>query len=321
MTMTTELKPIPVGRPTFLDARRCEELGSLRADVAVIGVPYSSPYDMQGSVSLCGGAPDAIRQQSMRLVPTLAHYNFDFDDRILGDRIVDIVDCGDVAMSPGRFDENRRAASAAIKAILDRGAVPFVLGGDHGVSIPAMLAYENRRSMCVVQIDAHLDWRKEVNGVRFGQSSPMRRASEMAWVDSMIQIGLRAAGSARQTEVDAAREYGSILVKAAELHKVGVEEVLRKVPPADRYYVTVDIDGFDPSIAPGTGFPPFGGLTYYEATDLLRGIATKGKVVGFDLVEVAPGLDIANSTSFLAAQLILNMIGALAHAGQIGSKD
>jgi agmatinase len=136
----------------------------------------------------------------------------------------------------------------------------------------------------------------------------------------MIQIGLRGAGSARQAEVDAARQYGSVLVKAEELHKVGVEAVLQRVPAADCYYVTVDIDGLDPAIAPGTGFPPFGGLTYYQATDLLRGIAAKGKVVGFDLVEVAPGLDTGNITSFLAAQLILNMIGALAHEGQIGLK-
>ncbi|MFW6116831.1 MAG: arginase family protein, partial [bacterium] len=148
---------------------------------------------------------------------------------------------------------------------------------------------------------------------------PMRRASEMPWVDSMIQIGLRGAGSGRRAEVDAAREFGSILVKADELHKTGVEKVLRKVPPAAHYYVTVDIDGLDPSIAPATGAPEFGGLSYYEATDLLKGIASKGNLVGFDMVEVAPSLGGGNSTSLLAAQLILNMIGALVQERQIKS--
>ena len=318
--MSMKTKPIPVGRPTFLGSPRCEDLDLLDADVAIIGVPYSTPYEVQSPIFLCGSAPDAIRQQSMRLVPTLSHYNFDFDGSILADRVVRIADCGDVAMTPGEFENNIRAASAAIKAILDRGAIPIVLGGDHGVSIPAMLAYENLHPMCVVQIDAHLDWRDEVNGVHFGQSNPMRRASEMAWVNSMIQIGLRGAGSARRAEVDAARAYGSVLVKAEELHRLGVDEILRRVPAAERYYVTIDVDGLDPSIAPGTCFPSFGGLTYYEATNLLRGIASKGKVVGLDFVEVAPSLDMANITSFLAAQLIVNMIGALAHEGQIGSR-
>lgn len=319
--MSVKTKPIPIGSPTFLGSPRCEDLDLLDADVAVIGVPYSTPYDVQSPIFLCGSAPDAIRQQSMRFVPTLSHYNFDFNGSILGDRAVRIADCGDVAMSPGRFEDNIRAASATIKAILDHGAIPIVLGGDHGISIPAMLAYENQEPMCVVQIDAHLDWRDEVNGVRFGQSNPMRRASEMAWVNAMIQIGLRGAGSARRAEVEAARAYGSVLVKAEELHRLGVDEILRKVPPAERYYITIDVDGLDPSIAPGTCFPSFGGLTYYETTNLLRGIASKGKVVGLDFVEVAPSLDTtANITSLLAAQLIINMIGALAHEGQIGSR-
>jgi agmatinase len=319
MTVTT--KPIPIGRPSFLGAPRCEDLDALQADVAIIGVPYSTPYDMQASASLCATAPGAIREQSLRLASNLTHYNFDFDGSLLDNRRVTIVDCGDVAMTPGRFEENTRAASAAVRAILDRGAVPVALGGDHGVSIPVMLAYESLRPMCVVQIDAHMDWRDEVNGVGFGLSSPMRRASEMGWVSSMIQIGLRGNGSARQAEVDAARKYGSVLIKAAELHELGVAEVLRKVPAAERYFVTIDIDGLDPSIAPGTGFPPFGGLTYYEATNLLRGVASKGKVVGVDIVEVAPSLDVANITSFLAAQLIVNLIGALAHEGQIGTRE
>jgi len=221
-------------------------------------------------------------------------------------------------MLPDRVDENRQIAAEAIKTILSRGALPIVLGGDHGVTATALLGYEAMSPLSVAQLDAHLDWRDEVNGVRFGQSSPMRRASEMPWVASMIQIGLRGAGSARQAEVDAARAFGSVLVKAADVHRLGVEAVLEKMPPAERYFVTIDIDGLDPAIAPGTGFPPFGGLTYYQATDLLRGIASRGKVVGLDVVEVAPALDHAGMTSFLAAQLILNMLGALAHAGQIG---
>jgi len=103
------------------------------------------------------------------------------------------------------------------------------------------------------------------------------------------------------------------------LHRQGVEEVLRRLPPAANYYITVDADGLDPAIAPGTGFPPAGGLTFYQTVALLRGVAARGRIAGFDFVEVAPGLDIANMTSFLAAQVIVMMLGAVVQTGQIGS--
>ena len=318
--MTHKTSPLAAGRPTFLGMPACDDLDALQADVAIIGVPFGVPYDMRATVSVSSGAPDAMRQQSLRLAPMLTHYNFDFGGPILAERPVTIVDCGDVAMQPGQFEENNRAVAAAIKAIRRRGAVPIVLGGDHSITTPVVQGYEGLRSLCVVQIDAHLDWRDEINGVRYGLSSPMRRASEMPWVSSMIQIGLKAAGSARQAEVDAARKFGSVLVRAEEVHQAGVDEVLRRLPPADSYYITVDMDGLDAAIAPGVGLPSFGGLTYWHATNLLRGVAARGKVVGLDVVEIVPGLDVGGITSLLGAQLITNMILALAQEGQIGAR-
>ncbi|MGI8688511.1 MAG: agmatinase, partial [Thermomicrobiales bacterium] len=266
----------------------------------------------------CSAAPDAIRAQSLRPARFLTHYDFDFGGDIFAGRTVRIVDCGDVAMTPGAYEANNHTATRAIRAILDHGAIPIVLGGDHAIPIPVLRAYEGRAPICIVQIDAHLDWRDERNGVREGLSSPMRRASELPWVRGMVQIGLRSVGSGRQSEFDDARAYGSILIGAAELHRIGVEAVLAQIPVAERYYITFDADGLDPSIAPGTRALAFGGVTYYEATNLLRGIAAKGTVVGLDFVEVAPALDLGNMTSFLAARLILNLVGALAHTGQIG---
>lgn len=318
--MTARLNPVPDGRPRFAGMPGCSDLQSLDADIAVIGVPFGVPYDMFGMAPPAAAAPAAIREQSMRTARYLTHYDFDFGGDLFAGRDVRIVDCGDVAMEPGRFEDNQRATTEAIRAILDRGAVPVVLGGDDAIPIPVMRAYEQHGPICIVQLDAHLDWRDEIDGVREGFSSPMRRASEMPWVRGMIQIGLRGLGSARQREVDDARAYGSILVGAEELHRVGVDDVLDRVPAADRYFITIDADAFDPSIAPGVSFRAPGGLTYYEATNLIRGIAAKGKVVGFDIVEIQPAADVANLTSGLAARLILNLIGALAHTGQIGKK-
>ena len=304
------LVPVPLGQPTFLDSPRLDDLAALEADVAIVGVPFGYPYDMAGSTSPSSTAPAAVRQQSVRWAPYLRHYDYDFGGEIFAGRSVRLVDCGDVAMRPGDFAGNAAATTAVITAILARGAVPFVLGGDHAVPIPVFRAYEGRGAMVIVQLDQHIDWRDERNGVTQGLSSTMRRAAEMPWVSGMAQIGLRAVGSARQHEVDDALAYGSVQVRA--------EAVLARIPASDRYYITFDADGLDVPIAPGVLTPGFGGITYYEASHLLRGLARKGRIVGFDLVEIVPSLDVASITSHVCARLTLNLIGEMAHQGQIG---
>jgi agmatinase len=228
------------------------------------------------------------------------------------------VDCGDVPTAADRLPEAPRITTAAIAAILDCGAVPVVFGGEHSIPIPVLRAYEGRGGIFVVHVDAHLDWRDEVDGVREGLSSPLRRASEMPWVTGMAQIGLRGFGSARREEFEAARRYGSILVGAEELHRVGIAGVLARLPPAAAYYLTIGADGLDPTIAPGVASPAPGGVTYGEITGLIRGLAAKARIAGYDFVEVVPSADVANMTSLLAARLVLTLIGALAHTGQIG---
>jgi agmatinase len=310
--------PVPVGKPSFLEAPRCEDLDTLEADIAIIAYPYTVPYTLEFSRQPSSHAPGAIRENSLRFAGYLGHHDFDFGSDLLRGRTVRIIDCGDVLEKPGRFDENSRTATAVIRKILERGAVPFVIGGDHATTIPMMRAYDSYGPLCAVHLDAHLDWRDEVNGVHDGLSSPMRRASELPWVTSMIQIGLRAVGSARQREVDDAAAFGSIRVRAEELHQVGVDDVLRRVPDAERYYISMDTDGLDPSIAPGVNTLEFGGIDYFEATNLLKGIAAKGTIVGFDVVEIAPVKDNHNLTSQLAARLMLNLLGAMVASGQLG---
>ncbi|HMM43783.1 MAG TPA: arginase family protein, partial [Thermomicrobiales bacterium] len=220
-----------------MDVPRCLDLNALEADIAIIGVPYGVPYHMAGATQISSTAPGTVREQSMRFPRFLTHYDYDFGGDIFNGKNVTIVDCGDVEMTPGAYEENSRATTQAIQAILDRGAVPIVLGGDHAIPIPVMRAYEQHGPIFVVQLDEHLDWREEVNGVREGLSSPMRRASEMGWVSGMAQIGLRAVGSARQGEVDDAIAYGSILVGTEELHRDGAEAVLERIPAGQRYYI------------------------------------------------------------------------------------
>jgi agmatinase len=313
------ITPVPLGLPTFLDAPRCGNLDALDAHVAILGVPYGDPYGMTASRWPSAGAPAAIRAQSLRMVSSLDHYHFDLGGPVRAGRRLTLADCGDVGMEPGCFEANRTAVTAAVAAILARGALPVVLGGDHGITASVLQAYAGFPGTAVVQVDAHLDWRDERGGVRHGQSSPMRRASEMPWVGGMAQIGLSGAGSARQQEVDAARAYGSILVRAEEVHQMGMAAVLQRLPAAATYYVTVDLDGLEAALAPGVGWPSMGGLTYWETVNLFKGLAARGRVVGLDMVEIVPENDVQNLTSLLAARLIVDLIGALAHQGRIGA--
>jgi agmatinase len=140
----------------------------------------------------------------------------------------------------------------------------------------------------------------------------------MPWIKAMAQVGMRGIGSARQQEIDDALAFGSVFIRAREVHREGIDACIERIPAADRYLITIDTDAFDTAIAPGVLFPSPGGLTFDETTDLVRGIAQKGSIVGFNLFEVRPELDTNNLTASTIAQLIINFIGILAHSGQIG---
>ena len=165
----------------------------------------------------------------------------------------------------------------------------------------------------MVQIDAHLDFVDERHGVRFGHGNPLRRAAEKSYVTGLTQIGIRNVSSTAREGYENARRMGSDILSVRQFRKLGVDAVLERVPADRRYYVTIDIDGFDPSIAPGTGTPSHGGFIYYEILELLAGLVKRGPVVGVDLVEVAPDYDHTGTTAILAAQLLLNFIGRIMH--------
>src|SRR5204862_5181485 len=147
----------------------------------------------------------------------------------------------------------------------------------------------------------HLDFVDERHGVRFGHGSPMRRAAERPYVTGLSQLGIRNVSSTAREGYADARRMGSDILSVREIRKLGTEAVLARIPAGVRYYVTIDIDGFDPSIAPGTGTPSHGGFTYYEVLELLDGLARRGPIVGVDLVEVARDYDPTGVTASLAA--------------------
>lgn len=320
--MSKNWKCITPPTQSFAGLPVCTQLDDLEADIAIIGLHYVSPYPQRLPATkdrtVAETAPDAIRRQSSRFIDHLGHYDFDFNDVLLADRKVRMVDCGDVDRQLNGGGQNPELITAAIGTILNRGAIPIVMGTDEGGLIQVLRAFDVYNAVCVVHIDAHIDWRDERDGVREGYSSGMRRASEMPWVKAMVQVGLRGIGSARPQEIDAALAFGSVFIRAREVHREGIDACIERIPDADHYLLTIDSDAFDTAIAPGVLFPSPGGLTFDETTDLVQGIARKGSIVGINLFEVRPEFDINHLTASTGAQLIINFIGALAHSGQIG---
>lgn len=297
---------------SFLGTPVQNDLGALSADVAVLGIPFGVPYDMRGVASDASNAPAAVRARSARFGGFLDHHDFDLDGELLGDAPLRIADCGDVPADPRDLAGNAERATAAVRCVLENGAVPIVLGGDDSVPVLVLRAFADHGPVHVVQIDAHLDFRDEVRGVRDGYSSPMRRASELPWVERIVHVGLRGVGSARPADVADSLAAGNVLVKAGDIHEHGVGAVLRHVPAGAPCFVTLDCDGLDPSVMPGTSAPLPGGLTFDEAAGLLRGLAARCRVAGMDVVEHHPSLDVNGLTGLAITRLLANLIGGLA---------
>ena len=317
--MTPPLTVPPGGSgQTFLDVPLHTDLETLDAHIAILGVPHGMPYGAAGVSNDQSNAPTAVRAASDLISEPLDHWDFDLGGALLDGRDVRIADCGDVAGDPGDPMGHYARAEEAVRMILSRGAVPLIIGGDHGVPIPIFRAYEGRGPITLVQVDAHLDWRDEVGGEREGYSSPIRRASEMDWIEGIFQIGLRGVGSARAQEVAAARDYGAEIVTAYEVHESGMASVLDRIPAGGDYYLTIDADGLDPSVMPAVAAPAPGGLSFHQVRALIHGLEARGRVVGMDIVEITPSCDINRISAVVAGRLMANLIGVMARAGRFG---
>jgi agmatinase len=299
--------------PRFLDLP--DRLAEGRTPRAVIfGAGHGSTYANQDS-SGHALAPDAIRAASQEDAPLLAHWDFDLGGPLFDGGPVCCIDAGDIPTALHDNDGNRARIEARTREVLALPAVPILLGGDDSVPIPFIAGFAGHEPVWILQIDAHIDWRDEVQGERYGYSNPMRRVSEMPHVAGMVQVGMRSVGSARRGEVEAARAYGSRLVTAREVHAQGVDAALRHIPEGARVVVTLDCDGIDPSIMPGVAARAPGGLTYTQAIDLIAGLGRRARIAGFDLVELYPPADIGGLSALTAARILVNVIGTIVRQG------
>ena len=281
-------------------------------DIALLGIPYGVPYPDPGLTAGCADAPAAVRARSRRLARFVGSHDFDLDGPMLpAGSTFRVVDAGDVAGSPDDGPGNAARAELAVRGLLDAGAVPILLGGDDSIPIPALRAYPSG-PIHVLQVDAHLDFRHEVDGIRDGYSSPMRRASELSQVGGITQVGLRGIGSASSSDVADALAAGNVLITATDVRRNGAAWVVDQLPKGSPLFIAFDVDGLDPAVAPAVSGMSPGGLSYDEAVELISGAARHCRLVGAAFTEFVPGLDVNDRTALVIVRLIMNLIGSVA---------
>jgi agmatinase len=305
--MTYTLKPATatfLGLPAASQARP----GSAAIFGAVHGTAYPNAVQTISGIS----APDAVRRAITEASVHVDHWDFDFDGPLLNDGGLDVVDLGDIETEPEDNAGNRAAIEAATRDIRAAGAVPILIGGDDSAAIPFMCGLADAGDLHILQIDAHIDWRDRIGEETLGYSSTMRRASELPFVRSMTQVGIRAVGSARREEVEAAKAWGSRLVTVRQVRASGVAEIADAIPRDGALLIHIDVDALDPSICPGINALSPGGLWLEEVTDLIAAAMTGRRLAGFSIVEFQPANDVNSMTATVVGRLICHVLGNLA---------
>ena len=297
---------------SFLCAPVVSDPADAKARFAFLGMPFGVPYVMEEVAPRCAGAPEAVRAATAGFYARHDRYDFDLGAPMAADGRLDLVDCGDVAGDPYDLAGNAARASACVRGIVAAGALPLVVGGDHSIPPLVVAGLDQDRELNILHIDAHLDFLDERDGVRGGYSSSARRLRELPFVRDIVQIGLRGPGTAGAREVDEAIAAGNVLITADQVHEEGVSVVLDRLRDGARYYITIDVDGLDPSYAPATGWPLPGGLMFPQVAAILRAVARRCEVVGVDVCELVPALDVNGLTTLSVMRLLMNVIGVTA---------
>lgn len=285
---------------------------SFAGDIALFGADACTSYASVGAY--CAGAPAAIRAASAQFSANLGHVNFDLGGPMLP-RGVTAFDLGDLPQVDGEGAANRARIGATARAVIAAGGVPVLLGGDDSVPQPLIEALAEAGDLWILQIDAHIDWREEVEGEPLGLSSTMRRASELPGVKGIVQVGQRGIGSARPGDLQDALDWGVQFVGARGLARGGkpaLDRVAALFPAGARVVVCLDLDALDPAVMPAVIARTAGGLGYWDVVELVAAVAARARLVGLDMVEFMPAQDVAGQGALTAAELLAALVGIVA---------
>ncbi len=307
--------PIPcsfVSLPVVTDWR------DLDAQAVIFGIPHGKPYQISQFPNDQSRAPNALRAASSRIL--IDHEVIDTD--MSGKNSVSqfkFVDGGNIPLIGNDIQRHYDDAEEAVRYAIQKGALPVSIGGDDGITNPVIRGLDGLDDITVIQIDAHLDWRDERFGERDGYSSPMRRASELEHISAIHQIGIRSFGSSKTSDLEEARRWGAKIHSAQEIHADRMKSVLDSLPVGGQFFVSLDVDGLDPSVVPGTIALAPGGLMWWEMVELFEALAKKGNIVGLNVVELAPQNDLNQISMITAGRLILKLLMLQLNSSKLSS--
>ena len=281
-------------------------------DVAIVGAPTDDLVSDRPGTRF---GPRGIRSASCPPGPHL-------EVKVDGFEELTVVDFGDAPVLPADPARTHEAIEATVGEVVKAGAIPIVLGGDHGISEPDVRACAAKHGpVGLVHFDTHTDTGTEVFGVEVSHGTPMYRLVEQGHVDPnrYVQIGLRGYWPG-ETEFSWQAERGITAIFMHDVRDLGIDEVVERTVKAageGPTFLTVDIDVLDPAFAPGTGTPEPGGMTTEELLRACRLIASRLELVGADVVEVIPtAVGSADITSLAADRIVREIVTGIALRGK-----
>ena len=272
-------------------------------DACFVGVPFDIGTSNRPGARF---GPRQIRAESSLLRPyNMATRAAPFDS-------LTVADIGDVAINTFNPEASVQIIEHAYDEILGHNCIPLTLGGDHTITLPILRALARKDGpMGMVHIDAHADVNDHMFGEKIAHGTPFRRAVEEGLIDGarVAQIGLRGSGYTAE-DFDWCRDQGFRVVQAEECWHRSLAPLMKEIRAQlgeGPVYLTIDIDGLDPSFAPGTGTPEIAGLSSAQVLEIVRGCRGLD-ICGGDLVEVAPAYDPSGNTALLGANLLFEML-------------
>jgi agmatinase len=303
---------------TFLKSPFMEDVHDVGdAEVAFFGVPLDSGATYRPGTRF---GPQGIRRAT-NLFGTYS-YELGVDLR----EQVNMVDLGDVFTIPGNLEKSFDQISQAMAHVVQSGAMPIVLGGDHSIGFPTIrgLAPYLDGNVGIIHFDRHVDTQETDLDERM-HTTPWFHATNIknAPATNLVQVGI-GGWQAPRPGVQVGRERGTTVITVGDVERTGWEKVVETAlevawKGAKAVYLSFDIDVFDAGFVPGTGWPEPGGLLPREGLNMVRAIAREG-LAGIELVECSPPYDQSEQTALLSARVIMDSLASMVQAGKLGTK-
>ena len=304
-------KPPEIKAPRFAGIKTFMRLPNIKTvndvDVAIVGAPFDTGASYKSGARF---GPTAIREAST----LMRNYSMNLDVNIFD--YLSCIDYGDLDITPGYIHETYKQIEEGLEPLFDADIIPITLGGDHSISLAELrAAYKKYGPVALVHFDSHLDTWDNYWGMKYTHGTPFRRACEEGLIDTAhsIQVGIRGSQYGPE-DIQGSKDLGLEVLTANELHQIGIAEGVNRIQQRvgkAKVFLSFDIDFIDPSMAPGTGTIEVGGFTGYEGMTLIQGMQ-EINIIGMDMVEVLPSIDPAGLTSYMAANLIHEVISILA---------